>query len=161
MTKLKSIQTFYKGHKFRSRLEARYAIFFDEIGWEWLYEFEGFHLKSGNYLPDFFLPKMDMFAEVKPKELNELEMKKCLELSNGEYTDGKKHKVILLEGSPSLKYYRMIIDGGIYDNIVPVAKGIKYSPYFVGNTDFPDDIFKLTQWAADEANMARFDNFLR
>jgi len=62
----KAIQTRYKGYHFRSRLEARWAVFFDCIGVKWLYEPQGFTLKSGeNYLPDFYLPEIDTWLEVK------------------------------------------------------------------------------------------------
>lgn len=48
------IQTRYKGYNFRSRLEARWAVFFDAIGLKWEYEVEGFVLSNGTYyLPDF------------------------------------------------------------------------------------------------------------
>jgi hypothetical protein len=51
---LKAIQTFYKGYHFRSRLEARWAVFFDALGLKWEYEPEGFELPGGVwYLPDF------------------------------------------------------------------------------------------------------------
>ncbi len=54
--KLKPIETEYHGYKFRSRLEARWAVFFDTAGVEWEYEPEGFELPSGlRYLPDFRL----------------------------------------------------------------------------------------------------------
>lgn len=54
MNKLKAIETSYKGYRFRSRLEARWAVFFDVIGWLWEYEPEGFELEKGErYLPDF------------------------------------------------------------------------------------------------------------
>lgn len=63
---VKAIPTEYHGARFRSRLEARWAVFFDELGIEWEYEAEGFELKFvGWYLPDFYLPKLDMFVEVK------------------------------------------------------------------------------------------------
>ena len=63
---IKAIQTRYKGYHFRSRLEARWAVFFDCIGVKWLYEPQGFTLKSGeNYLPDFYLPEIDTWLEVK------------------------------------------------------------------------------------------------
>ena len=32
---IKAIDTVYNGYKFRSRLEARWAVFFDEIGIEY------------------------------------------------------------------------------------------------------------------------------
>lgn len=76
---IKPIQTFYKGYHFRSRLEARYAVFFDALGWEWLYEDEGYWLGEtlGNYLPDFFLPKFKLFVEVKGEAPSDLELAKC------------------------------------------------------------------------------------
>ena len=55
-TKIKAIQTRYNGYKFRSRLEARWAVFFDAMGIEWEYELEGYDLGGdGYYLPDFFI----------------------------------------------------------------------------------------------------------
>lgn len=39
---IKAIQTRYKGYNFRSRLEARWAVFFDALGIKWEYEPEGF-----------------------------------------------------------------------------------------------------------------------
>ena len=66
---IKAIETVYKGYRFRSRLEARWAVFFDFLDIEWKYEAEGYNLgKYGLYLPDFELPQFDTIAEVKPKE---------------------------------------------------------------------------------------------
>lgn len=53
MNQIKAIQTQYKGYNFRSRLEARWAVFFDALGLPWEYEPEGFELSCGKYLPDF------------------------------------------------------------------------------------------------------------
>ena len=50
---IKAIETAYGGCRFRSRLEARWAVFFDAQHWTWQYEPQGFTLPSGNYLPDF------------------------------------------------------------------------------------------------------------
>ena len=48
------IETFYNGYRFRSRLEARWAVFFDALGVRYEYEPEGFDLGDGDYyLPDF------------------------------------------------------------------------------------------------------------
>lgn len=54
---IKPIETIYKGYRFRSRLEARWAVFFDACGnVEWEYEPEGFVLPGGlTYLPDFLI----------------------------------------------------------------------------------------------------------
>lgn len=64
---IKAIETRYKGYRFRSRLEARWAVFFDALGIEWEYEKEGFDLGvHGWYLPDFWLPKHGIWIEIKP-----------------------------------------------------------------------------------------------
>ncbi len=64
---LKAIETVYNGYRFRSRLEARWAVFFDSLGIVYRYEAEGYDLgQAGYYLPDFFLPDYKMFVEVKP-----------------------------------------------------------------------------------------------
>ena len=56
MNGLKAIETEYKGYRFRSRLEARWAVFFDACGVKWEYEPEGYDLGDGTYyLPDFLL----------------------------------------------------------------------------------------------------------
>jgi len=55
---IKAIDTTYKGYKFRSRLEARFAVFLDALGVNWDYEIEGYTLPvTGNYLPDFYLER--------------------------------------------------------------------------------------------------------
>lgn len=53
---MKAIETEYNGYKFRSRLEARWAVFFDTIGIKYEYEPEGYEFEGGTkYLPDFKL----------------------------------------------------------------------------------------------------------
>lgn len=65
---IKPIETFYNGYRFRSRLEARWAVFFDAADIEYEYEPEGFELEDGTrYLPDFYLPEYEWYVEIKPK----------------------------------------------------------------------------------------------
>ena len=53
----------YRGVQFRSRLEAKYACLFDQLGWVWDYE----QLDYDGYIPDFTLAfKKPMLVEVKP-----------------------------------------------------------------------------------------------
>ena len=74
MTKIKAIPTKYAGHTFKSRLEARVAVFFDQLRLSWEYEPEGYDLPiNGWYLPDFLLKKddklkYDIWIECKGKE---------------------------------------------------------------------------------------------
>jgi hypothetical protein len=65
----RAIETVYQGYRFRSRLEARWAVFFDTLGLRWEYEKEGYELgAAGRYLPDFWLPDLECFVEVKGAE---------------------------------------------------------------------------------------------
>src|SRR5688572_9927535 len=62
---IKAIETNYAGCRFRSRTEARWAVFFDALGVRWEYEREGYELPSGRYLPDFWLPDWNTWFEIK------------------------------------------------------------------------------------------------
>lgn len=80
---IKPIETVYNGYRFRSRLEARWAVFFDVLGVKYEYEPEGFELPSGaHYLPDFRVKcygtrgnitdhPFDLYIEVKGKMTQE------------------------------------------------------------------------------------------
>lgn len=53
----------YRGNRFRSRLEARWASFFDLIEWPWTYE----PLDGAGYVPDFLVTgHRSMLVEIKP-----------------------------------------------------------------------------------------------
>lgn len=75
-----AIQTEYRGFKFRSRLEARWAVFFDTIMHDWTYEPEGFDLPSGWYLPDFYIKGFDVYVEIKPAAPTKKEMQFGLDM---------------------------------------------------------------------------------
>lgn len=106
----KPIQTRYKGCKFRSRLEARWAVFFDAMAIEWEYEKEGYELPSGNYLPDFWLPQVSMWAEVKAVVLTRPEYLLCEQLAR--FT---QREVLMLVGPPKLSTYPAI-NGAEYNH---------------------------------------------
>lgn len=110
---MRPIETKYKGCRFRSRLEARWAVFFDALEIKWWYEPEGFimrfdyeafaegwdaseeelleegipqtfkHLdgKEYMYLPDFYLPELDYWIEVKGPNPTKEELEKAFMLS--------------------------------------------------------------------------------
>ena len=57
---MQAIQTEYKGYLFRSRLEARWAVFFDACGVRWEYEPGGYVIPDGQYyLPEFLHPGVE------------------------------------------------------------------------------------------------------
>ena len=91
---IQAIPTRYAGCFFRSRLEARWAVFFDTLNVKWEYEKEGFQLKDGNrYLPDFWLPKERLWIVVKGQEPTNQEIDCCRKL-------GAHQAVFLVRGVP-------------------------------------------------------------
>lgn len=121
-----AIETVYKGYKFRSRLEARWAVAFDlhKIAYE--YEPEAYLLPSGAYLPDFYFPKWDMFGEVKRGEFTNGERTKCKELV---LATGKN--CLLLDGLPTYGAYEVIECGGWFcecESVCPKNESEKCHP---------------------------------
>jgi nucleoside 2-deoxyribosyltransferase len=92
------IETVYRGYRFRSRLEARWAVFFDAAEIEWQYEPEGYQLKTGYYLPDFWLPRLEAFVEVKPTY--EAYLKATPDIMK-ELVERSGHRGMFLIGSPT------------------------------------------------------------
>lgn len=69
---LKALPTVYGGISYRSRIEARWAVFFDTLRIPHEYEREGFDLGDGVcYLPDFWLPKHNFWIEIKGADPDE------------------------------------------------------------------------------------------
>lgn len=110
----KSLPTMYKNCHFRSRLEARWAVYFDEMGIDWQYEREGYDLNGIYYLPDFWLPQVKMWAEVKPFLFSDEEMVKI-------------EMLIRHTGFPVL----MLIDAPDYQSYDAI--GPSYDPEFSGS----------------------------
>jgi hypothetical protein len=111
-----ALETVWQGYRFRSRLEARWAIFFSRLGIEFDYEPQGFSLPSGCYLPDFWLPQVHMWAEVKPGRFTQREQKLCEELV---LTTG--HPVLMLVGPPNFREYHALCPG--FDGEGPAPEG--------------------------------------
>ena len=114
---IKAIETRYKGFLFRSRIEARYAVFLDCMGFMWDYEAEGFDLDGIMYLPDFWLPDVRMFAEVKPT-IEKMEFQKVMALAKNSL-----RPVLLLVGLPDFRNYNAIQ----YDPVNKIFETIDYS----------------------------------
>lgn len=168
MSEIRPIETVFLGYRFRSRLEARWAVFFEALGLEWEYEPEGFELGGGErYLPDFYLPQMDshrgMYVEVKREGAPFDD--RCRKLAFGQSCP-----VLLVEGAPAPASYRYF------------AKGNEYRPDYDGDACFSDKYLSPRQsecrlfvsigcpedyshdfnpqvaWAAREARQARFEH---
>jgi hypothetical protein len=109
-----AIETVYDGYRFRSRLEARWAVFFKTARIRYIYEPECFRMPTDGelYLPDFYLPDVNMrttedkggiYVEVKPPPLNfntEEGKHLCVRLTELSWITGRS--VLLIEGMPAL-----------------------------------------------------------
>lgn len=62
---MKALPTTYKGYRMRSRLEAKWSLFWDLLGIAWEYERDAFDLGGVRYLPDFWLPDFKLWVEIK------------------------------------------------------------------------------------------------
>jgi hypothetical protein len=62
---VRALPTTYKNYKMRSRLECRWACFWDALGVAWEYERDAFDLGDVRYLPDFWLPEFKVWVEIK------------------------------------------------------------------------------------------------
>lgn len=103
---IKAIQTKYNGYHFRSRIEARWAVFFDALGVIYQYEPEGYKLRNGSwYLPDFLIPDGQKFPsgfyEVKPDVIMEKKWLADLEFLH----EDSQEDVFLLIGPPDFRSY--------------------------------------------------------
>lgn len=101
--KAKAIETAYAGYRMRSRLEAKWAAFFDAERIKWDYECEGFELPSGRYLPDFWLPEWNSFVEVKPFPLVGRDLARAIDL-----VKLSKRHLIQCDGTPDTTNYWML-----------------------------------------------------
>lgn len=96
---IRSLTTKYGGRRYRSRTEARWGVFFDACGIAYQYEPEGFGLRSGAYLPDFYLTDFGLYFEVKGQTPTEIERAKAAELADGAMT-----VVLIAVGPPDERF---------------------------------------------------------
>lgn len=110
MSDLKAIPTKHNGYSFRSRLEARWAVFFDALEIRYEYEPEGFDMSGikgatkalkGDtwYLPDFYLPDYGYYVEIKPDSET---------ISAKAITLGFEKNILCIFGSPGHGSYELI-----------------------------------------------------
>ncbi|MFA6134411.1 MAG: hypothetical protein WC869_10405 [Phycisphaerae bacterium] len=108
--KVQAIRTLYEGTCFRSQTEAAWACWFDHRGIAWEYEPQCYYLRrlSAGYLPDFRLPDLRLWAEVKGQPPTEFEQDKARELAA---LTGRP-VVILVDHPRESQFYRMVRPSG-------------------------------------------------
>lgn len=147
---MRAINTEYKGYLFRSRLEARWAVYFDELGIKWQYEIEGFEDGKTRYLPDFYFTDFDVWAEVKPEGHNKKDLKKWLMF-------GEEKCLVILEGIPhsrpsdcyTLKDILLVIP---FAHLMKSSYGFLW--YAAGDEDWAE--YEPFESAIKKANQIRF-----
>lgn len=146
--KIQAIETEYAGCRFRSRLEARWAVAFDNLGVRWQYEPEGLDINGVHYLPDFVLPDMGcMTVEVKGC-MAETDVRKVLALA-------RSNPVLVLgeiprpgDSGPDFLLFVTTLAYGL------VARHVSFAPYWGGwsvesggQCQGPDDPDRVVEWA--------------
>jgi hypothetical protein len=63
----------YMGAECRSTTEGRWAVVIDIIKWRWIHEPPIIYTAYGGYCPDFFVPALEMYLEIKPSAPTALE----------------------------------------------------------------------------------------
>jgi hypothetical protein len=147
---LKPIETHYLGCRFRSRLEARWAVFFEALGIKWWYEPEGFSLrydykefvanraillemtgdeplyeilrqtfkhldgKEYSYLPDFYLPELNYWIEVKGPNPNREEIEKAFMLNQLALNSSKEKIAGAKTDAERMRAIQEVIHQGVY-----------------------------------------------
>lgn len=101
------IETNYDGYRFRSRAEAMWAVFFNAIGWKYNYKMEGFGGSGFSYLPDFYMPQLEIWLEVKGAEPAEHEMNVARALSRS-----RRQRVLIAIGQPEPSDQMIIFEEG-------------------------------------------------
>lgn len=92
----RGIKTTYSRTNFRSRLEARWAMLFDGIGWKW--EYEPYDLDG--YIPDFLIMgERSFLVEVKPHSTY-AELARVAECAP--IPDGDEHPLLVVGVNPQI-----------------------------------------------------------
>lgn len=162
-----------KAYRFRSRLEARWAVFFNNIGLEYEYEMEGFDMEECSYLPDFYIPSIDRWFEIKGQPLTVSEVQKCEQFCRRK--DNENIKFSILIGAPKplmleeedfsilgIREYTWQWPSQMYpSDTLLLAQGLTREEYYsrflpaIWKVDGVDD--KLLIRAIREARSARFE----
>ncbi len=132
---MKVIETEYNGYLFRSRLEARWAVFFDVFGLQYYYEHEGYVLSNGvRYLPDFYLPELDCHIEIKPNVFKPFKPPDRV-LFNGEFKKDYETKWL-----PFMSESQLLVKFGLPDGL-PSSLMIHETHNGIRQSDWNDVLF--------------------
>ena len=139
---IKAIETEYKGFRFRSRLEARWAVFFDACGFKWEYEPEGYEIDGVQYLPDFRL------YDVERRSYDEEDAARPFFVEvKGEYDDESEYKIVMLSEHYPVYVVRQIpyadsiwgVFSTMYDDYMEEPMFFSYN--YIDKDNYPAGLF--------------------
>jgi len=124
MTGSRGLPAFHAGVLFRSRTEARWAVFFDHLGIKWDYEPQGFVSAGIPYLPDFtvYAALGTLWVEIKANWQADPEGVAKWRAFADRRPNPAATRAALLTGHPSLDGNYLVI-GGDEDGFNPVTGG--------------------------------------
>jgi hypothetical protein len=128
---IKAIPTVYGARQFRSRLEAKWASFFHEAGWQ--FEYEPFDL--GEWSPDFLLRgETQVLVEVKP--ITALDFDTCKKMYRAAARAGWDGELLLVGTAPlfemGLGPFQSPAIGWLSEDVAAAYGGEKWSDIEIG-----------------------------
>lgn len=128
---MKAIETEYKEILFRSRLEARWAILFDALNIEWVYEPDCFILSNNQkYTPDFYIPKFELYVEVKPSFSWQ-----NIDYHINRYKLFKADLIVLSDEYPDFTVNKLFLNSRGIETDAVFCPNSKYEPFFISGND--------------------------
>ena len=118
---IESVETLYNNIMFRSRLEARWAIFWDNLKVSYEYEPKKFDFGEMRYIPDFWLPEQQKWVEIKGQMPNDVEIKKAQLLAQE-----TKNDVAILSGLVRFDTFACNYCNSSHYITIPSGVGITY-----------------------------------
>lgn len=108
-----AIPTLYAGVLFRSRTEARWALFWDRLGIKWEYEPQGFVAAGVPYLPDFVVfPALGtLWVEIKPSWKADIDGVAKWRKFADRRPHPERSRTALLSGVPAIEGEYMVVGG--------------------------------------------------
>lgn len=153
----------YKGNNFRSKLAAKWAVFFDAMGIIYEYEPECIELSETlKFIPTFkikvYTPNydkyVDYYVKVTKNPLDEYQMEQIYSLVRM-----KKESLLLLEGPPDLVHYLEYFPCDVIrvESVSVVFDDTKYGLYITGGYDIlePDDSLEPSDTKTEAIELAR------
>lgn len=140
--------TYYEGARFRSRLEATWAAFFDMMHWPW--EYEPLDLKG--WVPDFVLRGIEPIAvEVKPILTFDDFPQDGFDKMN---TSGWTGRILIVGTRPVTVDHRGAAVGWLADNRLPVeGKRVEWRACWLASFDGENDRTDIATNAGDQGFM--------